>query len=119
MISCPSCGKLYSPRDLGLSPGSEFQCACGAVLRTPDTDAAPPAEGVKERLTERLFNGAVTGALGWWLAWAGFLRISALTREANVAAGVLIGFAVGALFGPAILNSVLDSLSTRPRRPDD
>ena len=35
MLQCPSCSRLYSPRDLGYEPGDSIRCDCGVTISVP------------------------------------------------------------------------------------
>lgn len=119
MIQCPACSKLYSPRDLGLAPGSEFRCACGAALRVPEGRVEVPPERVRDRLVERVFYGVVLGLVaGVWGA-SRAARLTGFSVTGAFAACAAVGFAIGAALGPVILESLFESLGTRARRPDD
>jgi hypothetical protein len=115
VIACPACGTLYSPRDLGLAPGAEFRCACGATLRAPAEVPLPPPAGLADLIAERAFYGLVMAAVGWWVAWTQGVRRFGLAPGVGMTLGVLVGFAVGAALGPVILTSLYESMSTPAR----
>ena len=110
ILTCPTCLRIYSTKDLGLEPGVKIPCECGNSIMVPDRPDDPKTPETWDRAGEGVFYGVVTSLPFAYLTRNVAKTVSDLTGllpSVTTALSFMIGFIIGAVLDQRVLNLVL------------